>query len=181
MTNFVMVDIETLGLSVDAPVLSLGAVFWNVESGETLNTFYEKISLGSNLRNNKKIEESTLLFWLDQPREVFKDLLKGTEDLYATLHAFKEWYSYLNTDVRHYVWANGPSFDIAILEANYRYFGIEVPWPYNYVRDCRTLYHLAGLDPKSIAQEGTQHNALSDAKFQAKCVTQAYLDLASKK
>ena len=41
------------------------------------------------------------------------------------------------------------------------------------VRDTRTAYDLARLDPKTIPREGTHHSALDDAHHQVRCVREA--------
>ena len=74
------------------------------------------------------------------------------------------------------MWAQGPVFDIVILENLYQQLGLPLPWNFWQIRDSRTLFSLLPEDPrKAIRQEA--HNALADCYFQAKCVQKAYSDL----
>lgn len=38
------------------------------------------------------------------------------------------------------------------------------------VRDTRICWHLARLNPKPVPFDGVQHDAIADARHQAKCV-----------
>ena len=61
------------------------------------------------------------------------------------------------------------------MAACYRAVDLPAPWSYRAPRDCRTIYEAAG--GVEIPFEGTQHNALDDAKHQARCVIEAYRKL----
>ena len=69
------------------------------------------------------------------------------------------------------VWANGPSFDIAILEHAYGYYNL--PWKYNAARDFRTLRALVPPNLGDGIPKGEAHNALDDAMAQALFVRKA--------
>jgi hypothetical protein len=67
------------------------------------------------------------------------------------------------------VWANGINFDISILEHMYGQVGLHVPWKYNAVRDYRTyVKSFDWVSPKTTYHNGTKHNALDDAIYQAR-------------
>ncbi len=67
------------------------------------------------------------------------------------------------------IWANGATFDMPILEALYKAYGMDAPWKYNAARDVRTLFALSG---NKLGDFGTvndaKHDALGDALFQAR-------------
>ena len=67
------------------------------------------------------------------------------------------------------VWSQGANFDICILDHMFRHVGLTSPWKYNAVRDTRTLYDYIPENAWPVRQ-GTHHNALDDAKYQAECV-----------
>lgn len=67
-------------------------------------------------------------------------------------------------------------FDIPIWGHAMAAIGERPPWEFWAGRDTRTVYDIAGFNPKSIKRAGTYHNALDDAKHQVKCLVAA-LDL----
>jgi len=54
MTDY-MIDLETLGTKVDAPVLSIGAVEFNLETGKLGQEFYCVLDLQSQLDRRSQI------------------------------------------------------------------------------------------------------------------------------
>jgi exodeoxyribonuclease VIII len=56
--------------------------------------------------------------------------------------------------------------------------GLAYPWHYLNVRDMRTIIEaaesLVGFDKRSIPDQGTHHNALDDAKWQALAISGAW-------
>jgi len=68
-----------------------------------------------------------------------------------------------------YVWGNGSTFDISMLEHAFVQLGLHIPWKYYNIRDCRTIQMLAEdlIDRNDVKFEGEKHNALHDARWQA--------------
>lgn len=167
MITDVMVDIETLGTANNAPILAIGAVVFDPRSGEIGDKFYASIALASALEHGVPSGD-TLRWWMEQGDDARREAFNGTKSLREALIDFATWYS---DNARAAVWANGPSFDIAILETAFRGVGLSVPWPYNAPRDCRTIKALADglveIEPRSA---DVAHNALDDAIWQARCV-----------
>jgi exodeoxyribonuclease VIII len=60
------------------------------------------------------------------------------------------------------VWANGPTFDMNILEHAYKSLGMALPWKYYTVRDARTVYSLC----PSLDKYPASHHALEDCRRQ---------------
>ncbi|EPT9828680.1 3'-5' exonuclease, partial [Escherichia coli] len=73
------------------------------------------------------------------------------------------------------VWGNGTSFDNVILRRSYERQGIPCPWRYHNDRDVRTIVELGKtiyFDARTVIPfEGVRHNALDDARHQAKYVS----------
>lgn len=159
MTN-VMVDLETLGREAGAAILSIGAVTFDREGVH--DTFYRNIDLETCEQAGLTVETSTLAWWLDQGEEA-QDVLRGGGNLEDALNDFADFY-----DDAEEIWANSPSFDCEILGHAYDALGIEQPWGFREERDYRTLRELPGA--VWVDRQGTHHNALDDAKHQAKKV-----------
>ncbi len=70
---------------------------------------------------------------------------------------------------------NGANFDNTILRRSYERQGIPCPWRYYNDRDVRTIVELGkaiDFDARTaIPFEGERHNALDDARYQAKYVS----------
>ncbi len=159
-TERVMVDIETLGTEKGAAIISIGAVKFTPT--EVTNEFYRNVSLESCSEYGLEIDPGTLDWWLDRDDEV-QDVLSGGVDLEDALRTF--WMFYGDADE---VWARSPSFDCEILSDALERVGIEVPWSFRDERDCRTIISALG-DPE-IERDGEHHNAVDDARYQARRV-----------
>lgn len=174
----IMIDMETLGVSMSAPIISIAAVFFDLD-GCIGKTFYRVVELKSALSYGQ-VEPSTLAWWMSQPdgaREIFSDPCAASlEVVLRDLDGFIK--AEENFEVVK-VWGNGPSFDNAILAQAYRNLDIPLPWRFRHDRDVRTIVDLAkclrNVEPFKLAvREGVHHNALSDALFQVECVSTAY-------
>lgn len=153
-----MVDLETLGLNPGAAIISIGAVRFGPDGlGEE---FYRSVDLESCEEAGLSIDAGTLEWWLDQEEEV-QDILTGGEALESTLSDFSAFYGDSET-----IWANSPSFDCALLKSAYEALEMDVPWSFREERDFRTLRALPGA--VWVDREGNHHNALDDAKHQAR-------------
>jgi len=154
----VMVDIETLGTEPGCAILSIGAVRFNTDG--ISDEFYQSIALESCQEYGLGIDANTLEWWLGQDESV-TDVLVGGEDLPDVLEEFGTFYGTVAE-----IWAYSPSFDCDILSEAYDSVGIVPPWNYYDERCCRTLAALP-IWP-DIEQDGDEHNALDDAKYQAR-------------
>ena len=174
MANHAMIDLETLGTKPDCVVLTLGAIKFNpFTTDEPDNGIYQKLDVDEQVAFGRSQDESTLEWWGKQPKniqdEAFTD--EGRITLEQTTTELNKFL--VGVDV---IWAQGPAFDIVILENLYQQINKPIPWNFWQIRDSRTLFSLLPQDPrKAIRQEA--HNALADCYFQAKCVQKAYKDL----
>lgn len=166
MNKHVMVDIETLGTACDAPILSIGAVAFDIESGEILARFYRAIDPSSALERSRA-DGGTLCWWMGQSDAARNAAFSGNSLIAEALAALLVWFARFHPSPP--IWANGPSFDISILETAFRTYGMKPPWAYNAARCVRTIKAVAG-DIEMPARRGVEHNALDDAVYQAACV-----------
>ncbi|ELZ21566.1 endodeoxyribonuclease [Halosimplex carlsbadense 2-9-1] len=162
-----MVDIETLGLEPGSAILSLGAVTFS-ENGLG-DEFYRVISLESCQEAGLKIDADTLEWWLSQDDAV-TGILTGGDPLDDVLRAFHSWFP---TDAE--VWANSPSFDCEHLETAFSAVGMTEPWQFRDERDVRTLRSLPCA--AEVEMDGDEHDALDDAKYQARIVSETLRSL----
>lgn len=166
-TERVMVDIETLGLETGSAILSIGAVKFTEDGlGEE---FYRNISLSSCDDAGLSIDVDTLEWWLGQDDEV-QGVLSGGDELSRVLFDFTDFYGDADE-----IWAFSPSFDCEMLSHAYEAVGETEPWSYRDERDCRTLVELPGA--VDLEQDGNEHDALDDAKYQARVASETLRSL----
>ena len=174
----VMIDLETLGTSADSVIMSFGAVRFDSESGEMDDeAFYRSISIESNLEKGRRIDESTLIWWMDQSAAAKKVF---TEPKVSLEEALTEFYDWVGTDKNTYVWSNGADFDIPMLHHAVKSFGWELPWNFWNNRCFRTLKNLPAAKRAAKPEAAVKHNALSDAIAQAKHAQLIWAELTKK-
>lgn len=172
-----MVDLETMGNKSNAPIVSIGAVFFNPNTGNTGAEFYTAVSLESSMLLGGVPDAGTIIWWLKQSPEARSAIaMADTMPLIDALELFSDFISEnsdAGSDVQ--VWGNGSSFDNVILRSSYVRANIECPWHFSNDRDVRTITEMGkaiGINPRyDIPFEGDLHNALSDARHQVKYVS----------
>ena len=169
----VMLDIETLGFQQNCVVLTLGAVKFDPYSDdEPSQPLYFRINVDEQTEIGRIIDESTMEWWAKQPAEVFEEAM-SEEDRISMDEATNQLNKYLVGAGK--IWAQGPLFDICIMENFYKMIGKPVPWQYYNIRDSRTLFDLG--DDSAKKTNKSAHNALADAFAQAVSVQKIFSDL----
>jgi hypothetical protein len=166
-----MLDIETMGTTPDAPILSLGAVLFNSQHGMTGDEpkFHVGINLDDQLKRGAAPDASTMLWWLDQSAEARAELLR----MQRTARHFAEAVGALNRFVREIhntapdakIWGLPAAFDLTILRRAGHRHGSVLPWDHWNERCLRTI---GGEFPKNLRPKPElAHDALADAMAQA--------------
>lgn len=173
-----MVDMETMGNSPDAPIVSIGAVFFEPSTGNTGAEFYQVVSLESSMSFGMKPDASTIQWWLKQSSEARSAILVDEAmGLLETLELLADFIAENAANGSHTVqlWGNGCSFDNVILRRAYALTDTPFTVPFWNDRDVRTMVELGKsvcINPRyDIPFEGDMHNALSDARHQVKYVS----------
>lgn len=177
--NHLMIDLETMGTAVNAPVVAIGAVYFDPETGSQGETFDAAIDVADAMRYGRASGD-TIKWWLEQGDAARQKVVRGREmavPVFQKFHAFC-----LKHGDRAKPWGNGASFDISILEYAFgRILEKSAPWQFWNVRDCRTIKDLAdGLVTFNGKLEGVAHTALDDAKHQAEWVSVYWQGLRNK-
>jgi len=175
----VMIDLETLGTSPDAPILSIGAVYFGPDTGELGNKLHLKLDFVEACKG-RHIDPETVKWWMSQSDDARAALLQSsTEGKHSALYHLDRFLAKMG-GVK--VWGNGATFDISMLENLYRQLGMETPWKFYNVRDVRTVVAMAEgiIDRSDFPFEGVKHDALADAIHQAKYVSAMWQMLRKK-
>jgi DNA polymerase III epsilon subunit-like protein len=175
MFTDVMLDLETMGSTSNSAIVSIGAVEFNIETGETGREFYRVVNLKSCLDFGLKIDASTVYWWLQQSQDA-RDAIcdKNNDEIQNVLHEFSLWMNDSIQDIQ--IWGNGSRFDIGILSDAYIACKLKIPWNYTKERDVRTLVAFAPqIKYDEIANNNTLiHHPINDAKLQIKYCTKIY-------
>lgn len=173
-----MVDLETMGSGPDAPIVSIGAVYFDPSTGNTGAEFYQVVSLESSMSFGMKPDASTIQWWLKQSSEARSAILVDEAmGLRETLELLADFIAENAANGSHTVqlWGNGCSFDNVILRRAYALTETPFAVPFWNDRDVRTMVELGksvDINPRfDIPFEGDMHNALSDARHQVKYVS----------
>lgn len=172
-TNHMMVDLETLGMDTNAIVISASAIIFNSES--IVGDYYEEFRWDQ-WPLPTSVTPDTLQFWFKQVQEgepiPMGEATPGNLPL-SINRLYKD-------HACETIWAQGTDFDIPKLKFHFDQIKMEVPWKYNAVRDCRTVFKLfegrINLDHLFCTDK---HNALADAVYQVQklqCVLNALKD-----
>ena len=181
----VMLDLETLGTSSNAVILSIGAVEFDLVTKELGERFYVNVDIQSCFNAGLKADGDTIMWWLKQD-DAARAALTNSAAIHINM-ALGQFNAYLFHVTRSgggnvCVWGNGCGFDNVILQNAHRKTGIgrAKVWPFRNDRDMRTLIHIAkllGINPRNVptaTEIGIKHSAIDDAIRQAQVVMELY-------
>lgn len=172
--NTAMVDIEAFGTNAEAPIISIGLVAFNLDTGET----HEGIELDIDFDTafyGRKPDGDTIKWWLEQSDGARESLTRKDRPVINIVEALDRFTQYLDEHLGHIdfkgrtIWANDPDYDCVILNTAFKQFHKKTPWPFWGTRSCRTLCQVTHgiINRNHFIREGTHHNALDDVKYQA--------------
>jgi hypothetical protein len=156
-------DLETLALSLDAVIVSIGVVSWleGDDPGHFRHTFELKLDLN---QPGRRIDPSTIVWWMAQSDEAraatFGESQASLEHMRVALI---DWLSALGDPL---VWTHDPSFDAALLKDDQG----NAPWYYRNTRCCRTAAEYVTNEECDDLKEllnTVPHSVLDDAKLSA--------------
>jgi hypothetical protein len=168
------IDLETLDITPNATVLTLGGVKFNPHNTqEPHSKIYFKISVDDQDRLGRTASDSTIEWWSKQDPEIMAEAFDQNNAI--TVEKLCEEIARWAVGVDLF-WGQGYGFDFTMLEDMFRSVQRPIPWQFWQIRDSRTLFGLCKLDPRKSMQTNL-HNAADDAYYQAKAVQLAYREL----
>lgn len=154
----IMLDAETFGLKVNAPIVQIGAIGFDRDTGETGPGILLNIDLDDALRHGVADGE-TLARWLVQGDEARQGLLVNPLSRKEALGKLRSFCNHLRLQAMNpagnqvRVWACGATFDIAKLEYQYEVLGEND-------QGCLAEVHVAYIhDEVSVVTEDRKHEA----------------------
>ncbi|EFH7952466.1 exonuclease [Escherichia coli] len=167
-----MIDLKTMGRNPDAPIIPIGAIFFDPQTGDMGPEFSKTVDLET---AGGVIDRDAIKRWLKQSREAQSAIMTDEIPLDDALLQLREFIDENSGEFFVQIWGNGANFDNVILRRSYERQGIPCPWHYCNDRDVRTIVELGkaiDFDARTaIPFEGERHNALDDARYQAKYVS----------
>lgn len=172
--NDIMIALETLGTTADSVILSIGAVRFD-SRGDSVdetgpNTFYRSASISSNQALGRRIDESTLVWWMGQSKEAQAVFSGPNLHLSFAILDLIEWVGPAGDNTSTLVWSNGADFDIPMVAHAARSLNLTLPWKFWNNRCMRTLASMPFADAVERPRPAVAHNALADAVAQARYV-----------
>jgi exodeoxyribonuclease VIII len=171
MAKHLMVDMETMAVSPNAVVLSLGAVHFDPYGIGYTDSLYFRIDIDDQDALGREVDPNTITWWSSQDPAVMEEAFSPDNriplvDAIDQFHRFAWGCSAF--------WSHGSTFDLVILENIYSQLNKPLPWNYWQLRDTRTLFDLS-LDPDM--PQDSKHDALQDAIRQSVGVQNIYRKL----
>lgn len=182
MTHAV-IDLETMGVNRNAPVIEIGVTLCNPVAGVLGNTAGWRIPLQESLDMGFTADASTVEWWLQQSSAA-QDRFNFTKhrhdddvcDIASALHRVAGFLGSNGPDLL--IVGNGPTFDLDLLRNMFDRTGKHtrlwvpiVPWQYWQERDLRSYLEMAammGFDKQSIPFDGIKHSGRDDSRHEAK-------------
>lgn len=182
----VVIDLETLGVDVDAIVTQVSAHAFHVDKIEPLDeyqSFNELLDLHS-IKGQLPIDLQTLEFWTqDDTVSTFNTLLHSHSgnDEKTLWTKFSDWLVELNKKYTVRVWGNGILFDIGKTTYNLEKWNLKYPVQFYNERDIRTITELAAIklnctspEFQKLTENTHHHDALADVIWEAQYIQKAY-------
>jgi hypothetical protein len=171
-----MVDLETMSDKSFGAILSISAVQFDLETGETGAEFHTTATLKSNLEAGLKVDSDTIMWWLIQNEDARRRLWDGekaSKPIGLALYDFRKFIESLHAaDLQ--MWGNSNRFEYSKLEDAYRVFKQELPWKHTLERDVRTIVSFAPQFKKEEPFTGVKHYGIDDCKHQIKYVVKTF-------
>lgn len=161
-----MVDLETMGKHTNSPIIAIGAVEFDIETGQTYREFYEKVTLQSSMDIGTKPCAETIMWWMKQSEEARKTIYN--DDGVHIKFALKKFTDFINEikPKNLQIWGNSNRFDLGILANSYELLNQKHPWKHSLERDVRTLVSFKPEIKEHIKNnfKGILHNPIDDCK-----------------
>jgi len=154
-----MLDLEGLATGPETCILTIAAQGFDPfgDGYYQDKSYYARVTLES--QEHREIDQNTLEWWATQP-PVVRDEAFAEDGRIPLDQALDElgrliWHS-------NRIWAQGPTYDMTILEHAYKSYKKPLPWQYYKVRDSRTLLSLW----PDVEAPPASHHALEDCRRQ---------------
>lgn len=130
-----VVDIETLGVKIPAPILSIGVAMLDCSNGIPATLSVRNIQVDP-ARCIGAPETASVLWWMNSKMDSARAAALEPESDDDPFAAFLKLIDDFKPD---YFWGKSPDFDFGHLEAQLAHQGLPIPWKFWQLRDIRTI------------------------------------------
>lgn len=170
----IMIDLETLGRAPRAVFTQVGWCVFDRTASEIHKSGCIFVDPRSAQREGLELDADTVIWWLRQDKAAQEVMTRDGSSLeFALSDLHNVFAAHFNSG--SLLWANSPSFDLAILENALKAVRLNKPWQYWQERDFRTFVSVTEA-PK--VRPAVAHRAEDDAVAQARTVQAGYALLA---
>ncbi len=171
----VMLDIETMGTSADAAILTVGLAHFDINTGEIIKRTEFRNPQASQEAIGRRIDPGTVKWWSGQSPEARARLTEPP--LYEPVEMMTRVHQWLSQVCRSQwdlaIWAKGPNFDMML--CRHLCAQINVKWKGHFSREycVRTMLAIAkakGWHDILEMENELAHGAEADAVYQAQQV-----------
>ena len=175
--HIAVIDLETLAMGSDSPILSLGLTVSRWDTSFTTfdklvnEGLYIKFDLKEQLKRGRKPAERVVKWWYDQSVEARKVLIPKDNDasLYDLPAILNQYFNKIGVSIKKVDFGDRNSFDLSKLQYLFENdLGLDVPWDYHKTFDIPSAFKFMGYDRYagvhvSDFPGAIYHNALHDA------------------
>lgn len=166
MPRTIMIDLETLGSVPGCSIVAIGATA-STDDGFVTDTFYIVVSRSSCVAYGLRESVETLDWWSRQSEQAREVIAQAEDPAAATLpDALAALNVFVSRHGKVEVYGNGSDFDNAILAVAADAAHVVLAWPFWANRCYRTIK--SRMPWIRMDRQGTHHNALDDARSQAR-------------
>ncbi|KAH7390313.1 hypothetical protein BKA64DRAFT_120415 [Cadophora sp. MPI-SDFR-AT-0126] len=192
----IMLDLECTGILPNPCILQIGAVYFDLDTGEEYSHFCTPVSLKSCEDVNLQSTEATMEWLLKHSPQVLEESKKSEVTIFQALFRFNNFLRKAERANRYrleemgrlyasdiselVVWGNGAVADNTWINSAYAACDLldRKPWTYKNDMCVRTLVRTAGdILGRNFAREerfqGTRHDALDDCRHQVRYMVKA--------
>lgn len=168
----VMIDIETMGNTSNAAIVSIAAIAFDINTGKTGNQFYTTVTLQSCLDTGLHCDASTIQWWMEQNEHARKKLFDTRSmDIADALESLYKW---INENDLLYPWGNSARFDLGLLTDAYQKINHALPWKFYNERCYRTISSLFPEVKALIPKPENAHDPIVDCEYQIKVLVKLW-------
>lgn len=172
--DHVMIDEETLGLSANSVIASIGLVRFDpmagVQSVETLrkNSLRVNFDISDSIQQGFEVNGETLKWWMNQSNEARESTFGNKYKTVNVASALQIIIGFLDQSDK--VWGNGANYDPVLLDHHAKKMGVRLPYNFRKVRCYRTITQMNRISPsidlKEDENELIAHDPVDDCIYQ---------------
>lgn len=155
-----MMDVETLGVGVKAPIFEVGIVAFDLDTMDQIDAYLWHVDVVMQILRGSVVEPDTVDWWRKQKTQPSRSIIQNPDEAAWSIA------SIFDKHQPREVWANSPSFDCVLLREMFGRTKVVCPWSFRVERDFRTILKIASEMGFDVDVTEVTHSAVRDAEQQ---------------